>query len=189
MVLLLLVGCGGFDTACNRASSNLMCIKAGRSATGNMQLSLPGDLFGNEALGLSTYAGRVLRLARDPLPALRGAHASFEAPRRGLRDRRTPLGRNQEKRRGADIVLARKGALAGAERVGFCAGGKAQSRQRQSRGKPADGVDKPPAVARASICRNHPAAHPRRRPSPRQRERITNAALYRAGAKPVERAE
>ena len=68
-----------------------------------------------------------------------------------LGDRRPPLGRNQEKRRGADIVLALKGALAGAERVGFCTGGKAQSRKRQSRGKPADGVDKPPAVARASI--------------------------------------
>ena len=77
----------------------------------------------------------------------------------GLRDRRTPLGFDQKKRHRANIVMALKGALAGAERIGFCAGCEAQSRQRQSESKTAGGPDKPTAVVRISITRrNHLSA-------------------------------
>ena len=76
----------------------------------------------------------------------------------GLGDRRTPLRFDKEKRRRANIVMTVKGALAGAERVGFYAGGKTQSSQRQSESKTAGGANSPSAVERVSICRNHRSA-------------------------------
>ena len=58
--------------------------------------------------------------------------------------------------------MAHKGVLADAERIGFCAGGKAQSHQRQSESQTPGGASPQSAVVRISICREHPPA-PRRR--------------------------
>src|ERR1700733_599422 len=74
----------------------------------------------------------------------------------GLGDRRAPLGFDHEKRRGANIIMAREGALAGAEAVRFRAGCEAQSHQRHSESNPAAGADEPTAVWLTSICRHRP---------------------------------
>ena len=78
----------------------------------------------------------------------------------GLGDRRAPLGFDREKRRRMNIVMPVKRALAGADRVCFRAGRRAQNAQRQSESKTPDGVNLPPAVERFSMCCNHPPAFP-----------------------------
>ena len=78
----------------------------------------------------------------------------------GLGDRRSPLGFAQKKRRRANVIMAHKGAHASAEHIGFCAGGKAQSRQRQSESQTPGGASSESAVVRISISRESSAGSP-----------------------------